>query len=96
MLGREFLVPAMDIEYAQAAGNYANLVVGGREYPLRSTMKGLLQRLDPERFRRVHRSYLVRIDQVTEIKPLESGDARLTLSSGAVVPCSRRYRAELS
>ncbi len=96
MLGREFLVPATHIEYAQAAGNYVNLVVGGREYPLRSTMKGLLERLDPERFRRVHRSYLVRIDQVTQIKPLESGDARLTLSSGAVVPCSRRYRAELS
>jgi hypothetical protein len=96
MLGREFLVPAADIEYAQAAGNYVNLVVGRREYPLRSTMKDLLERLDPERFRRVHRSYLVRIDQVAEIEPLESGDARLKLTSGAVIPCSRRYRAALA
>lgn len=96
MLGREFLVPADRIDYAQAAGNYVNLVVGGREYPLRSTMKGLLARLDPQRFRRVHRSYLVRIDQIAEIEPLEGGDARLTLSTGAVVPCSRSYRSELN
>jgi len=96
MLGREFLVPAAQIEYAQAAGNYVNLVVGGREYPLRSTMKGLLERLDPECFRRVHRSYLVRIDQIAEIEPLEGGEARLKLSSGVLVPCSRRYRSDLS
>jgi hypothetical protein len=96
MLGREFLVPADDIDYAKAAGNYVNLVVGGREYPLRSTMKSLLDRLDPARFRRVHRSYLVRIERIAEIEPLEGGDARLILSDGSVVPCSRSYRAELT
>jgi hypothetical protein len=96
MLGREFLVPAADIDYAQAAGNYVNLVVGGREYPLRSTMKGLLERLDPERFRRVHRSYLVRIDRVAEIEPLDSGDARLKLVDGTELPCSRSYRSGLT
>ncbi|RFF29925.1 LytTR family transcriptional regulator [Wenzhouxiangella sediminis] len=96
MLGREFLVPAADIDYAQAAGNYVNLVVGRREYPLRSTMKGLLERLDPERFRRVHRSYLVRIDRVAEIEPLESGDAKLKLVDGTELPCSRSYRSGLT
>lgn len=96
MLGREFLVPAADIDYAQAAGNYVNLVVGGREYPLRSTMKGLVERLDPTRFRRVHRSFLVRIDRVAEIEPLDSGDARLKLVDGTELPCSRSYRSGLT
>jgi hypothetical protein len=96
MLGREFLVPAADIDYAQAAGNYVNLVVGGREYPLRSTMKGLIERLDPERFRRVHRSYLVRLDRIAEIEPLDSGDARLKLVDGTELPCSRSYRSTLT
>jgi hypothetical protein len=96
MLGREFLVPAADIDYAQAAGNYVNLVVGGREYPLRSTMKGLIERLDPERFRRVHRSYLVRLDRIAEIEPLDSGDARLKLVDGTELPCSRSYRSMLT
>jgi hypothetical protein len=96
MLGREFLVPADDIDRAQAAGNYVNLVVGHREYPLRSTMKDLVQRLDPGRFRRIHRSHIVRLDRVAEIEPLESGDARVTLQDGTVLPCSRNYRSELS
>lgn len=96
MLGREFLVPAADIDYARAAGNYVNLVVAGREYTLRSTMKSLVDRLDPARFRRVHRSYLVRIDRIAQIEPLEGGDARLMLQDGTVVPCSRSYRAQLT
>lgn len=96
MLGREFLVPAEDIDRAQAAGNYVNLVVGRREYPLRSTMKDLVDRLDPALFRRIHRSHIVRLDCISEIEPLESGDARVTLENGTVLPCSRNYRSELS
>ena len=95
MLGREFLVPAVQIEWAQAAGNYVNLQVQGREYPLRSTMKALHDRLDPSRFQRVHRSYIVNLDQVAEIEPLETGDARVTMKSGTKLPCSRRYRGAL-
>jgi len=96
MLGREFLVPAEDIDRAQAAGNYVNLVVGRREYPLRSTMKDLMDRLDPALFRRIHRSHIVRLDCIAEIEPLESGDARVTFKDGTVLPCSRSYRSELS
>jgi len=96
MLGREFLVPADDIDRAQAAGNYVNLVVGRREYPLRSTMKDLVERLNPARFRRIHRSHIVRLDCISEIEPLESGDARVTLKDGTRLPCSRNYRSELS
>lgn len=94
-LGREFLVAAADIESLQAAGNYVNLRVRGREYPLRSTIAAIEARLDPQRFRRVHRSHIVNLDHVASIEPLESGDARVHLRDGTVVPCSRRYRAEL-
>ena len=95
MLGREFLVPAAQIEYARAAGNYVNLQVQGREYPLRSTMKSLMDRLDSTRFRRMHRSYIVNLDQIAEIEPLETGDARVTMKNGTQLPCSRRYRRGL-
>lgn len=94
-LGREFLVAARDIEHVQAAGNYANLQVHGREYPLRTTLAKLEQRLDPARFTRVHRSWIVNLDAVESIEPLESGDARLLMRGGAQVPCSRRYRDRL-
>jgi hypothetical protein len=91
-LGREFLVAANDIEWIQAAGNYANLRVRGRDYPLRSTIAGVETRLDPQRFARVHRSYIVNLDQVAMIEPLDTGDARLHLKDGTTLPCSRRYR----
>ncbi|PWK85915.1 LytTR family DNA-binding domain-containing protein [Fulvimonas soli] len=94
-LGREFLLAAGEIEWAQAAGNYVNLHVRGRDYPLRSTMAALEARLDPARFVRVHRGYLVNLDYLAEIEPLDTGDARLKLRDGAEVPCSRRYRAQL-
>jgi uncharacterized membrane protein len=94
-LGREFLVPAADIESLQAAGNYVNLRVRGREYPLRSTIAALESRLDPARFQRVHRSHIVNLDHVAMIEPLDTGDARLHLKDGSTLPCSRRYRAAL-
>ncbi|MCO1333268.1 LytTR family transcriptional regulator [Microbulbifer sp. OS29] len=94
-LGKEFLVNVRDIEWVEAAGNYVNLHLGDRIYPLRDTMTKLLKRLDPESFVRVHRSYIVRLDSVAEIEPLESGDARLHLVNGQLVPVSRRYRDQL-
>lgn len=94
-LGREFLVAAADIEWLQAAGNYVNLRVRGHDYPLRSTIAGVEIKLDPQRFARIHRSYMVNLDQVVSIEPLESGDARLYLKDGTALPCSRRYRSEL-
>lgn len=94
-LGKEFLVAANDIEWLQASGNYVNLRVRGHDYPLRSTMAALEPRLDPARFVRVHRSYMVHLDRIAEIQPQESGDARLLMRDGSRIPCSRRYRAAL-
>mgnify|MGYP006428348139 CR=1 FL=1 len=96
MLGREFLLPAERIEHAGASGNYVNLHVDGRDYPLRSTMKDLMANLDAERFRRAHRSYIVNLDFVAQIEPIDSGDARITMRDGAVLPCSRKFRPGLT
>lgn len=94
-LGKEFLVSATDIEWLQASGNYVNLRVRGHDYPLRITMAGLEPRLDPARFIRVHRSFMVNLDQIAEIQPQESGDARVLMRDGSRVPCSRRHRSAL-
>ena len=94
-LGKEFLINAHEIEWLQASGNYVNLHVRGRDYPLRITMAAIEERLDPRRFVRVHRSYFINLDYLAEIEPLEAGEASLRLRDGAIVPCSRRYRAAL-
>lgn len=94
-LGREFLVAANDVEWLQAAGNYVNLRVRGHDYPLRSTIAGIENKLDPARFVRIHRSYIVNLDQIASIEPLDTGDARVHLKDGTALPGSRTYRGGL-
>ena len=94
-LGKEFLVSANDVEFLQACGNYVNLHVRGRDYPLRTTMAAIEPRMDPARFVRVHRSYMVNLDCIAEIEPLDTGDARVQLRDGKTIPCSRTYRGAL-
>lgn len=89
-LGTEFLLPVDEVEWAQACGNYVNLRRQGHDYPLRSTLTALEQRLGPG-FVRVHRSWLVNLAQVHAIEPTEAGDASVRLKNGAAVPCSRTH-----
>lgn len=94
-MGKEFLLPANDIEWIQAWGNYVNLRVRAHDYPMRSTMAAIESRLDATRFVRVHRSYIVNLDHVAQIEPSDSGDATVRMKDRAPVPCSRRYRDAL-
>lgn len=94
-LGKEFLLSANEVEWLQASGNYMNLHVRGRAYPLRSTMAVIATQLDPAKFVRVHRSHIVNLDCVAEIQPLDTGDARIVMRDGSEIPCSRRHRDAL-
>ncbi len=94
-LNREFLVAVKEIEWLQASGNYVNLHLDQRDYPLRSTLSDLESRLDPNVFTRVHRSYIVNLNYILSIEPNDSGDAVLHMQNGRAIPCSRRYREAL-
>lgn len=91
-LGKEFIVRVDEIEWLESAGNYVNLHVGKRIYPLRSTLSALITQLEPGGFRRTHRSCGVNLEFVASITPLESGDAEIVLTGGHKLPLSRRYR----
>ena len=94
-LGKEFLIAAAEVEYLQASGNYVNLHLHARDYPLRTTMAAIEPRMDPNKFLRVHRSYMVNLDFIKQIEPLDTGDARILMKDGSMIPCSRRYRSAL-
>lgn len=94
-LGREFLVRIDEIDWIESAGNYVNLHVGNRVYPLRETMTRIDERLLPMGFQRVHRSAIVNLDRVSEIVAFDTGDGQAKLHSDATVPVSRRFRQEL-
>lgn len=82
------------IDWLEASDYYVSIHAGGRTYLLRETMVDLEVRLDPARFFRTHRSAIVNLDRVQEIRPLFHGDAALVLSTGGQIRLSRTRRAD--
>ncbi len=90
--GQIFRIDVDTIELIEAAGDYMVINTGDNSLVLRETMKDLEKRLDPRRFQRVHRSHIVNLDLVKEVKPHTNGECFLVLGSGAEVKVSRSYR----
>jgi two-component system, LytTR family, response regulator len=93
--GRILILRIDDIDWIEAAANYVKLHVGGRTYLLRETMTRMEQQLDPERFVRIHRSTIVRVDRIRMLEPLFQGDYLVILEDGSRLPSSRGYRDNL-
>lgn len=87
----ETVVKLADIDYLAASRNYVVVHVGSREYLLRNTINKLEKQLAGSTFVRTHRGYIVNLDRVREIKPVDSGH-RILLTSGQDIPLSRSYR----
>ncbi|RPF71495.1 LytR/AlgR family response regulator transcription factor [Aurantiacibacter spongiae] len=90
--GQIFRVDVDTIEHIEAAGDYMCIYTGDNSLILRETMKDLERRLDPKNFQRVHRSTIVNLDQVRQVKPHTNGECFLVLESGQEVKVSRSYR----
>lgn len=90
--GQIFRVDVDTIERIDAAGDYMCIYTGDDTMILRETMKDLEKRLDPRKFQRVHRSTIVNLDNVKQVKPHTNGECFLVLGSGATIKVSRSYR----
>jgi two-component system, LytTR family, response regulator len=93
--GRTVFVDLAAVDWMDAADNYVRLHVKQREYLVRETLASLEAQIDPDRFVRVHRSAIVQIDRVAEIRPQSHGDAELVLDEGTRVAVSRTWRERL-
>jgi|HubBroStandDraft_6_1064221.scaffolds.fasta_scaffold89290_2 two-component system LytT family response regulator len=92
---RTYFVSTRAIDWVQADRNYLRLHVGSKCHLIRSTISGIESRLDPTQFARVHRSFIVRIDHVKELRALVSGEYRVVLVDGTELPMSPQYRDRL-
>lgn len=90
--GQIFRVDVDTIERIDAAGDYMCIYTADNSLILRETMKDLEKRLDPRVFQRVHRSTIVNLGLVRQVKPHTNGECFLILDSGAQVKVSRSYR----
>jgi two-component system LytT family response regulator len=90
--GRVMLLKVDDIDFIEADGNYAKLHVGRKAHLLREKMHDLEERLDPERFVRIHRSIIVNLDRIKEMHPHFNGDYIVVLEDGRQLRLSRSRR----
>ena len=84
------------IEWIDAAGDYMCIHADGQTHVMRGTMKGLEEILNPLHFQRVHRSTIVNVDRVRELRPHMNGEYFLTMDSGAELKLSRHYRDKVA
>lgn len=89
---RHVLVRAALIQWIEAEDNYVRLHVEGTSHLLRQTMTGMLGRLDPRQFRRIHRSAIVNLDAIRELQPWTGGDHLVIMKDGTKLTLSRTYR----
>lgn len=92
---RTVIVRAIDVERIEADGDYATLYAGGKTHLVREPLHLLAMQLDPLWFQRVHRSAIVRIDMVEELRALTNRDALLRLRDGSLLRASRTYMPAL-
>ncbi|MDE1895048.1 MAG: response regulator transcription factor [Xanthomonadaceae bacterium] len=88
---RTCFVDADDIVWVEADGDYVALHADGHRHLLRESLYELSHKLDSTRFLRVHRSAIVRIDQIAELMPRSNRDAVLRLRDGTTLRASRTY-----
>ena len=93
--GKERLVPIEEVDWFEAAGNYVKIHTGSERLLLRETMANLEQRLDPDRFARIHRSTIVNLKRVKELEPWFHGDYVVRLHDGQKLTLSRSHRGRL-
>lgn len=91
-LGKEFIIRVEDIEWLESSGNYVNLHIKGRIYPMRATLNQLSEQLSQKGFCRIHRSHAINLDCIDSITPLSSGDSEVKLNNGKALNLSRRYK----
>jgi two-component system, LytTR family, response regulator len=92
---RAYFLSVQDIQRISAAGNYVEVYAGGKIHLIRDTLTSFIAQLDTDEFLRVHRSHVVRVGFIAELRPMFHGDYELVLRDGKTLAMSRRYKALL-
>jgi len=92
---KTLLLQPEQISWVQAEKDYVRLHQGPESFLVRSTIQSMAEKLDPTLFMRVHRSTIVNLNHVKEMKPLNSGDYEILMDDERRLTLSRGYRNQL-
>lgn len=90
--GKLTLVRHAEIDWVEAEGDYIRLHAGPKSWLARETMASAEESLGSRKFLRIHRSAIVNVDRIQELRSLENGDYSVLLRGGAELRLSRTYR----
>jgi len=93
--GRISILHIEQIDWIESAGNYVKLHVGKETHLVRETMAQMERRLNSARFARIHRTAIVNMERIKELRPHFHGDYQVILDTGVKLALSRRYRNRL-
>jgi two-component system, LytTR family, response regulator len=93
--GRILFLPVSEIRWVGAEENYVRICTGTETHLLRETTTSMEKRLDPSLFLRVHRSAIVNLQYVKEVRTESRGDFIVQLKNGQKVAMSRSYHARI-
>lgn len=92
---RIYFLKVEEIDWIEGAGDYLSLHSGNQTHLIRETMGNFHAELDAQKFLRIHRSTIVNIERIKDIRPLFKGEYVITLTTGRRLKSSRGYRHEL-
>lgn len=92
---RIFFIKTQETDWIEAYGNYLRLHTGKQSHLIRETMNSIESKLDPRKFIRIHRSSMVNIDRIKEMRPWFHGEHIVVLQDGTELTLSRGYRDRL-
>jgi len=93
--GRIAFVRLDDVEWIESEGNYVRLHVPGASHLVRETMNGIEARLDPAQFMRIHRSAVVNVAFIEDLRPWFTGEYVVRMRSGKELTLTRSHRESL-
>jgi len=89
------IIPTVDVMYIEAYDDYVKIHTKERYFLKKKTMNYYEQSLDQANFLRIHRSYILNVNQLTRIESFEKNSYRATLTNGATIPISRSSYGDL-
>lgn len=96
---RVHVLGAHTVDFIEAQDDYLVIAVGGKRYRKQQTLAQLETQLDPSRFVRIHRSFMLNVERIARIEPYAKDSWQVFLSDGSHLPMSRngyqRLRAVL-
>jgi two-component system, LytTR family, response regulator len=93
--GKVVFLKTSDIDWIEATGKYMTIHVKGKTHLIRETMAELEEKLDCDRFLRIHRSCIVNVERVRELHPMFNGEYTVILQDGTRLASSRGYRDKI-